>query len=368
MKLNSQSFLKSLAALVLMCGISTSAQAQFGGLLKKAKKAAEETVKKAAGESTSEAKGEVISKSAESVLGAAPECPWPMESATTQDQMKQYVQQLSSKSETECQQLGVQLYQRVQYDQKIIQSMEKGTLPYDGSLQSKADNEISQWKTFYNVLSNHRIHYVPEMMKQSDGSWSNNNHSHIMIPTGGSPAHVFLKNNKGQFCTIAGDAIFVGDAEVKAATDDRNFYKNTRWLLEEFAKAKDDLVEKMYYASRFSADVIGEAVANNSVENIERRDRPKAGTMNSAFHAKALQLAKQQDSSIIDCVITSDRWDVKLNAFGTPINRIIYGYVYYKDQYGTKASSRSWDQKYQGGKYGALGNHGVGAKADYYVK
>jgi len=290
-----------------------------------------------------------------------------MEKATTKDQMKSYADALGDKSEEECKTLGTQLCQRVQYNKKIVEGMENNSIPYEGTLKSQAESELSKWTEFYGALTDKRIHYVPEMVKKSDGSWTNNS-SHLMIPST-RPVHVFVKDGKGRFCTLAGDAIFVEANDVQAATNDCKFYKNLRWVLEPFAQAKDERVEQMYYASRYSIDAISEAIDNNKVENIEHKERPKAGSMNATWRAKALQLAKQEDNKVVDVVITSSRWDVKKNALGTPINRIIYGYVFYKDQYGTKASSRSWDQKHEGGgKYGALGNHGVGAKADFYVK
>jgi hypothetical protein len=85
--------------------------------------------------------------------------------------------------------------------------------------------------------------------------------------------------------------------------------------------------------------------------------------MNKSLKAKALAVAKAEDSSVIDVVITSNHWNV------TPLERrSVSGYVIRNTKMGKQASGRSWCQDYMGGgKYGSLRNFGVGLDS-FYIK
>ena len=90
--------------------------------------------------------------------------------------------------------------------------------------------------------------------------------------------------------------------------------------------------------------------------------------MHAKFKAEALAIAKADDPNVIDVIITSNDWDVKMNGL-VPERRNIYGYIVTQDKLGKICKDRMWTQKYQGdGKYGKLKAGGVGVSSDFYVK
>jgi hypothetical protein len=116
------------------------------------------------------------------------------------------------------------------------------------------------------------------------------------------------------------------------------------------------------------AKALEEALEGNKPENIEYKAMPKAGAMHAKFKAEALAIAKADDPNVIDVIITSNDWDVKMNGL-VPERRNIYGYYITQDKLGKICKDRMWTQKYQGdGKYGKLKAGGVGVSADFYVK
>ena len=362
----------------LICGMQTTASAQLGGVLNKAKSAVKSKVKNATEEvkekATSDAKKEaanakskVLSKGLQKALGDAPDCPWVLDEKATEAQMENLIKQLGSMNSEKTKAFGEQISARAEFDKKILDGMKNKTLPHDDGVWDKAYKEMQKFEKFYGILINKGIGYGPTNIKKDDqGNWCQEGAVRIII---GNNAYVTIKNDKPVFCTLAYDAIFLDEEGIKKAQEAYRFNINSAWLLEGFPKTYDESLEQSYYRASFAANTIGHAIVNNKPENIERRDRPKAGSMNGAWRAKALALAKQKDSNVTDVVITSNEWDVKRNSLGVPINRVIYGYIFFKDKNGTKASSRSWDQKHQGGgKYGGLLNHGVGVETDFYVK
>ena len=127
--------------------------------------------------------------------------------------------------------------------------------------------------------------------------------------------------------------------------------------------ANKNLAAQLNFRAKVFVDNVQKALASNTPENIERHPMPKAGSLNKSLKAKALALAKAEDSSVIDVVITSNSWNVK------PLERrSVSGYVIKKDEYGKRAFARTWCQDYMGGgKYGSLRNYGVGM-GSFYLK
>ena len=90
--------------------------------------------------------------------------------------------------------------------------------------------------------------------------------------------------------------------------------------------------------------------------------------MHSSMKAKALAVAKADDPEVVDVIITSPSWDVKMKNL-VPVCRNIYGYYIYKDENGLQCYSRMWTEDYQGnGKYGELRKGGVGTGSPFYIK
>ena len=81
---------------------------------------------------------------------------------------------------------------------------------------------------------------------------------------------------------------------------------------------------------------------------------PKPGSLNGSLKAQALALAQASVPGVQDVIITSNEWRVEKNALGTPIRRVISGYIIRRDAYGKIANEYTWAQDYQGGSYGKL--------------
>ena len=375
-----QLFTKAFLLLAFTFGLQQSADAQLGGILNKAKTAVQNKVKdvskdvkeKATKEvkaEASKAKTQAMSKALQKALGDAPDCPWVMAEDVNIAQMENLVNQLGKMNNDKTREFAAQIDARAAYDMKIIKGMDDGSLPKDNGVYEMAKKEMDNWETFFSKMSAKGGVYGPHNMKKSDEGWYQDGRVQIIIPTKNGVYVTVKKDGQATFCSLAYDAIYAEELELKDATEGFIFNLNEATLFENFASKQSHEFEHEYNRSLLAAQLIGDAIKFNKPENIERRAKPAAGSMNGAWRAKALPLAKQKDSNLVDLVITSDAWDVKTNALGVPIKRIIYGYIFYKDKNGTKASARSWAQKYQGGgKYGALANDGVGVETDFYVK
>ena len=139
-------------------------------------------------------------------------------------------------------------------------------------------------------------------------------------------------------------------------------------MLDEVGEKYDYDDRYMYNYAGMLAKAIEEALEGNKPENIEYRAMPEAGAMHAKFKAEALAIAKAEEPGVIDVIITSNDWDVKMNGL-VPEKRNIYGYYITQDKNGKICKDRMWTQKYQGdGKYGKLKAGGVGVSSDFYVK
>ena len=365
---------KAALATVLALACQTPCNAQLGGLINRAKNAVKETVQDKARESAQQATQQVTDqvqqRAAQEVLGEAPPCPWIMEESATDQQMRALIAQLGKMNPDKTKAFGEQISARAWYNKRLIEGVRNRMFQASSSLELKASKEMEKWGAFYQLLLNNGANFGSCNMKQDDaGVWYVEGQPLFLIRGEGQTYYVTIKDDKPVFCSLAYDATFVDEAGVNAALNAYIANINTAWLLEGYAKENDNILEKEYFRATFTANTIGGAITNNDPSNIERRPRPQAGSMNGSFRAKALAIAKAGNPNVTDVIITSSGWDVKLNALGTPTKRVIYGYVLYKDDNGTKASSRSWKQPYQGNNsYGELMHNGVGVETDFYVK
>ena len=145
---------------------------------------------------------------------------------------------------------------------------------------------------------------------------------------------------------------------------------NIRGLAEEVGMPikETDYLPVLYNLAAMYAGVTEKAIANNKPENIARKARPAAGALHSSLKAKALAVAKAEDSNVTDVIITSKTWDVKRKGAAIT-HRSVYGYYLVKDKIGTKCVPRAWTQDYKGGgKYGSLRAGGVGTTEEFYIK
>ena len=374
---------KAILLAVLTLGVQQSSYAQLGGVLNKAKSAVKSKVNKSTNdvkenvtnEVTKEVKKEAtkaktkgVSKALQKVLGDAPDCPWLMAEDADPAKVEALVNQLGKMNYEKTKEFAQQIDARVLYDKKVVDGMKNGTIPKDEGVRTLAENELKKWDDFIDKLASKGQPFGPHGMQKGQDGWFTDGRVLIIIHTKDN-LYVTARDNTGLFCSLAYTGVYADEQAVADATTDYLFNLNEAVFLENVASKESDSLEREYNRALLCATLIGDAIKNNKPENLEKRAKPKAGSMNSTWRAKALTLAKQQDSNVTDVVITSNSWDVKTNALGIPIKRVIYGYIFTKDKVGTKASSRSWAQKHQGGgKYADLTNDGVGVEADFYVK
>jgi hypothetical protein len=371
---------RTLVAIVIAFGVQTTANAQLGGLLNKAKSAvkskakdaidnAKDDAKKKADKEKDKVQTAVAEKQISATLGTAPECPWVLAKGVKESDIEQLVQQLGKMDHEKTKAFAEQINARAEYNQKILSQMKTGgPIPFDATIYSTATVEKQNWEKLYGKILNRGDVYGPGNLMKTEQGWGTDTKIQIIIDTKNG-IFVTAKDNKGMFCSLGGDGIYVDEDNMPLAKEAFTFNLNAAALLEGFAQHQDNALERSYNRALMAAKFIGEAISNNSPDNLEKRARPKAGSMNGAWRAKALALAKQKFSNAVDVIVVSDGWDVKTNALGVPVNRIIYGYVLTNDKAGTRAMRVSWDQKHQGGgKYGALNNYGVAAESPFYVK
>ena len=210
-----------------------------------------------------------------------------------------------------------------------------------------------------------------------DGSVDDSRAYYLVTRRGGGGIGYFVtqKDGKFLFVTKEGDGAFL-DAEdlavAKEAAERMRKYqiltKGLRDVLKADTMNYDANIGAMYDICGLYANAVEKACEGNTAANIERKPRPAAGGLHASMKAAALSVAKADDPDVVDVIITSNQWDVKMNG-AVPVNRNIYGYYIYKDENGLQCYSRMWTEDYQGnGKYGPLRKGGVGAGSPFYIK
>ena len=374
MELTSQkAFRRSLGLVVLLMGtwmVPTVCNAQFGslkGLAKKAKEKAQETVGNT-GENlnsvTSGVTSDVTSGVTSATRGTAP---WPMQSnaACNGKSTKQFLQEIAEESDESLIALREQMYARFKTNAKLAQAGDMDAM-----------NENNNFGGFYYAISNiinwavSNVSYLGGKIDASDA------HYLIMAKEGGGIGYFAMnKGGKFRFTTPKGDGAFLNGEDLatakQAASRMRKFQILSQGLAETYQSAGeqcDNIVLMTSERSRLYAEAVEEACAANTPENIERKARPAAGKMHASLKAQALQVAKAEDPDVVDVIITSAQWDVKMKGL-VPLLRNVYGYYVVKDAQGLMCYSRAWTEDYLGnGKYGKMRPGGVGVGSPFYIK
>ena len=210
-----------------------------------------------------------------------------------------------------------------------------------------------------------------------DGTVDDSRAYYLITRRGGGGIGYFVtkKDGKFLFVTKEGDGAFLDAEELAIAKDAaarmRKYQLLTQGLrdvMKTDAMNYDANIGAMYDICGLYATAVEKACEGNTSGNIERKPRPAAGSLHDSMKAAALAVAKADDPDVVDVIITSSQWDVKMNG-AVPVNRNIYGYYIYKDENGLQCYSRMWTEDYQGnGKYGSLRKGGVGAGSPFYIK
>lgn len=370
MELNFQeTFRRSLGLVVLLMGtlmMPTVCYAQFGslkGLAKKAKEKAQKAQETVG--NTGENLNGVTSGVSTAARGVAP---WPMQSSNpvyNGKSTKEYLLNITEESDESLIALRDQMYARFKTNAKLAQAGDMDAM-----------NENNNFGGFYYAMSNiinwavSNVSYLGGKIDASDA------HYLIMAKEGGGIGYFAMnKGGKFRFTTPKGDGAFLNGEDFatakQAASRMRKFQILSQGLAETYQSAGeqcDNIVLMTSERSRLYAEAVEEACAANTPENIERKARPAAGKMHASLKAQALQVAKAEDPDVVDVIITSAQWDVKMKGL-VPLLRNVYGYYVVKDAQGLMCYSRAWTEDYLGnGKYGKMRPGGVGVGSPFYIK
>ena len=359
-----------------MCAPST-AHAQLGGLVKKAKQKAEQVIDKKKEDVKKEVKKAKEDAKMKAIDTQRPPLPWPMSENPEYNgmTMQEFLMNLAYVPEEEVRTLREQMDARFLSDCQI-DKINSGP-DYDVKLWENIQKEKERWWNFYDEIISINNLSLQGVTLNKNGTFNTTNAQYFVHTREGGPRGILLvkHNGKFKFATLGGNGAFLNDEELNAAT---NVAKRTRLLqiltkdaykmLDQAGEKYSDNFHYMYEREGIYAQAIEEALAANTPENIEYKPMPKAGAMHAKFKAEALAIAKADDPEVLDVIITSNDWDVKMNGL-VPERRNIYGYIITQDKYGKICKDRMWTEKYQGnGNYGKLKAGGVGVSADFYVK
>ncbi|MBO7419318.1 MAG: hypothetical protein J6U14_10370 [Bacteroidaceae bacterium] len=351
--------LKLTVAIALLFAGNLGANAQFGGLrglVKEAKKAVTDKTDNAVNSSTESSSG-ISSEVSKVTAGPAPEVPWTM-TRDGQNRVMQYIEKMENASTQEVIQLRDQMIKRYLYNE--------ANEHVDGY------QENQYFAMFLNNLFNQNGLYNPLNVKIINGSFDFEANGNVELWVNGASAFLTI-NEQGEAYFISAtnhDRTFLEGNSFEAAKNCLKRVENYRAFFaaagKGLSKDMEDTFEQNYNRATMYTVFMQDAIKNNSPENIERRPMPKAGSMNGQLNAAALSISKQQDSNTVSVIITRNEWDVKRNALGVPICRVVYGYRIVQTNQGKRAVSCSWAQDHQGGgNYGALRHYGVGTESFY---
>ena len=373
--------------------VPATANAQLGGLVKKAKEKAKEKVEQV----VDKKKTDVVEKGKEkaketkndatfkALNSQRPEMPWflghPAQHYFYDDELKAFVDEgLGKLSEDEAKDLREKLFARYKNNIMLQAAMKEGGID-DYNLSESIRNEQEMFHIFYDLLEAKVVNNSQGLIDGSldlDGESATfkNERPSFWIPAGNAMLSA-VKGASGKVVfrkVVGGGTVFLKGDDLQEAKDYIQLFRNifnVSQSIGNFAKEVGDKPERhgfLPFRTLQWLDRMNAAMANNTVENIEFKAMPKAGSMQAKYKAEALAIAKADDPKVIDIVITSNDWDVLMKGV-VPERRNLYGYYITQDEIGKICKERVWTQKYQGnGNYGKLKAGGVGVSSDFYVK
>lgn len=376
MKNSVKTLLVAAITMAAMC-VPSTANAQLGGLMKKAKDKAGEVVDKKKDEAKKKGKEAKEEAKMQALETQRPPLPWPMSENPQYNgkDVEEFLKGIADVPDEEVKALREQLDARFKHNCQL-NKINSGA-GYDVKLRENIEKENERWWKFYSKLAHITSTALDGVYADGDGTLHAENPSYFLNGRGSGPRGIRIERHDGKFkfCSLGHQAIFLNEQEMAAAQDAAKRSRKFQILTLAIHKMLDEAGEKYDYNDRYMYNYAGmlakaleEALEGNKPENIEYRAMPKAGSMHAKYKAEALAIAKADNPNVIDVIITSSDWDVKMNGL-VPERRNIYGYIITQDKLGKICSDRAWTQKYQGdGKYGKLKAGGVGVSADFYVK
>lgn len=375
-----------IAAITLAAmSVPSTANAQLGGLVNKAKKKAEQVVEKKKEDVKKDAKKAKEEAKMSALETQRPPLPWVMDPNGTYNGigLEEFVDRMAEMDITEdgLKELRSQLDARFKHNH-VLDKINSGP-DYDVKLWESIQKENERYWQFYDKISSWTLVLInsTKVTEDANGAVSVSTKGSLMTANKyrakGSAQGITLvsRNGKYVFATLGGQGSFLNAADLEGAKKCAKqmhlfqiFTKDTPQLWDELGEKYSNTKKYMYYNQNVYANAADQAIANNTPENIDYKPMPKAGSMHAKFKAEALAIAKADDPNVLDVIITSNDWDVVMKGI-VPERRNIYGYIVTKDELGKKCSERVWTQKYQGNNnYGKLKAGGVGVSSDFYVK
>lgn len=290
-----------------------------------------------------------------------------------------------------------QLCKRIKWDIQVIDDMEEGRRTKDEKFEKSLVDETRVFVDFMLRLGKIAEQHTNVRMKKGDnGEWSYSLTPAPQFETKPWTVHVpkAVKNKDARAyaaCMVKGVYYFcerpLGGGFVPVVLDDDELYvANVAYALirniglmyengaldllkELFSDARNqDMFECYYQTCLLYLDAVSKALANNDKIEVKYEPMPKAGAMNASYKAKVLPLEKAVSDKVVDCVVTSDGWEVQKDAAGNILRRVIYGYSIVQTKRGKQAVRVSWAEDHMGGgKYGSIHAYGNGG-AQFYVK
>lgn len=377
MKKTTKTLLCQLTMMVMLFMAVQPAHAQFGalrGIAKKAKVHAEEAVNSSSSTTTSTISNATDVSNTASSATPAPRgaAPWPMSGGQYKGKgLGEFLYGINDFSDEELTALRDQYLVRYRGNLDIIS--EQGYTEAANIATQENQNLLRMLYELRTIVSSNVMNVQVSYQGAIDGS----NARYLITNRKGAGIgnYVMEKNGQFTFVTLKDDGAFL-DAEDLATAKDAAVrmrkYATLTYGLNDILKADasnyDVNLGVMYNLCSMYANAVEKACDYNKPENIERKPRPVAGALHASMKAQALAVAKADDPDVVDVIITSGQWDVKMRG-AVPVNRNIYGYYIYKDEHGLQCCSRMWTEDYVGnGKYGKLRKGGVGVGSPFYIK
>ncbi len=331
-----------------------------------------------------------------------PECPElmglkPMEvkDDATDRFMEKTAWELVFKTPAQVKEFAAKLCARAKWDKQIFDEMVNGQRPEDEDFALKLTEERKNFVTFMLKLGIiAERHTNVRMTKTAQGAWTyslspvpqfETTHWLSQVPAAKKKeqmigyAACYYKDSY-YFCErplggglvpvpIDDDAMYVANVAFVLIRNIGIVYENGAMdILKAWYPDNKDKFELTYQTCLLYLDSVSKAMENNDKIEIEYQPMPKAGAMNTSYKAKVLPLEKAITKEVVDCVVTSDGWEVQKDALGNILRRVIYGYSIVQTSRGKQAVRVSWAEDYMGGgKYGAIHAYGNGG-AQFYVK
>ena len=367
--MKSNSLLKVMLAAAVAACFSLNADAQFGGLLNKAKNKAKEVVKDTGNEAKNKAKETAKEKINEKINGQKTEKPYITSNSSIPQLIEAYyywadleekaikkkdLEWLCSDNGNETTNMVVAMSNHSNapvYKKEIADVKEHRNNLWKAGKEVKYEGKPTTKITDNSVLAQHLSWYVDKAKKSGPiaRDFYTVEACQMLVMnisrdgfSDDGPVAKPLAEMKKLWDGIANE-------ELKTKNSDVNPYNSKEEVLDLLKKGKEEMQKE---AAEKEAKRKAEIEANTKTV------KELTGSMNAEWNAKVFKLAKERVPECTKVIVYSNAWDVKRQG-GVIKCRCIYAWVVMPD--GT-ATDYGFCQDFSGGKYGALRNYSIGLR------